>query len=422
MKENNKRLKIAFFTPLKEGTKSFYFSKNILPFLKEYCDIDIFSDETIVETFCSLNVYHYKASFLHNKEKKYDIFFYQVEDSIDTNFCRLHLSLTKGVVFFHDYYVFTYPPQAIISSLVKEQCDNIKRDLGKALFSLTPSPFIIHKAKAYTRNNISSIYKNNITYLPYPLEDFNFKDNLNEKIIEKTNEKTNEKIKEQNKTIKILFEGSTSKDSRYFKMLRGVKNIKDSKLTWLTSKEEIEVAKKLCIDNGIKQFEVLENNFKNMKEAILKVDVAICLVKFLNHHNIFLILNALKNGVFVIANKLQNSYTFIDDLEIFPKNYIAKVSIGKTEEKEIEFFINAYKDGKVMLDYKKLYEEYLINFSSKYVAKDLYNLLLSISDDIKEFYKAFEKLELEARNKVLKKAFLKDDEYLKDAREELGLV
>ena len=43
-KENNNRLKIAFFTPLKENSKSFYFSNSILPYLKEFADIDIFSD------------------------------------------------------------------------------------------------------------------------------------------------------------------------------------------------------------------------------------------------------------------------------------------------------------------------------------------------------------------------------------------
>ena len=40
-KENNNRLKIAFFTPLKENSKSFYFSNSILPYLKEFADIDI---------------------------------------------------------------------------------------------------------------------------------------------------------------------------------------------------------------------------------------------------------------------------------------------------------------------------------------------------------------------------------------------
>ena len=81
-KENNNRLKIAFFTPLKENSKSFYFSNSILPYLKEFADIDIFSDTNNTDTFCDLKVYNYLTSFSHSPFSNISFIFSQVSLAI----------------------------------------------------------------------------------------------------------------------------------------------------------------------------------------------------------------------------------------------------------------------------------------------------------------------------------------------------
>lgn len=397
-KENNNRLKIAFFTPLKENSKSFYFSNSILPYLKEFADIDIFSDTNNTDTFCDLKVYNYLTSFSHDNKKHYDIFFYQVEDDKSTNFCRVHLALRPGVVLFHDFYLSVVPPQTIITNLLLSQCDNIKRDLGKALFSLSPDPFVIKEGRCITRNNINSIYENNISYIPYPLT-------LNEY-----------KEKKQNEIIKIVFEGSTHAKSRYHKMIQSLKNIESFKLIWLTNKNEINDAIKILNDNEIKNFKVLENSVKDIQNELQGADIAICLLKKLEYFNTFFITEALKNNVFVISNDSK------DNLKIFPNNYIAKVTLGVNESREIEFFIKAYKENKIMLDYKALNENYLMNFSCKNIAFELLTLFNQIKVEIAKFYKDFEIQKERAKKKVFKKAFSKCDDYLMDVREELNLI
>ena len=391
-------LKIAFFTPLKGNSKSFYFSSSILPYLKEFADIDIFTDKDDVKNFCDLNVFNYLTSFIHDKEKHYDIFFYQVEDDESTNFCRVHLALKPGVVLFHDFYIKVTPPQAIITNLLKAQCDSIKRDLGKALFSLTTNPFIIKKGKSFTRNNINSVYKNNISFIPYPL------------ILDEYKEK------KQNEITKIVFEGSTHAESRYFKMIQSLKNIKNFKLVWLTNKNEINDAIKILNDNEIKDFKVLENSVQDIQNEIQGADIAICLLKNLEYFNIFFMTEALKNNVFVISNKSE------DNFSIFPNDYIAKVNLGESEAGEIEFFVKAYKDNKIMLDYKALYENFLVNLSCKNVAFELLTLFNQLKDEAIKFYKDFEYQKEQAKKEVLNKAFCKCDDYLMDVRRELNLI
>lgn len=401
---NDRRLKIAFFTPVICGTKSYCFSSSVLPFLKEQADVDIFSDNKNISTFCSLNVYHYLTAFILDKEKKYDIFFYQIENHNDTNFCRIHLALKPGVVFFHDFYLSSDIPQTILPSITKNQCNSIKRELGISLFSIAPSDFIVKKGEQFTRNNINTLYNNNILFLPYPLE----------------HGLSVSKIK--NDITKIVFEGSTDVSSRYFKVIASLKNVKNYHFVWLTEKINLEFAQKLCIDNKLEKFEVLENNAENIKKTLKNADIAISLLKSMQYYNMFFIFESLINDVFVIANKASYLIPSIDDLNIFPSNYISRVNIGMNESQEIEFFIKAYQAGKVDLNYQLLHEKYLVNFSAKNISFELLRLFNHTSDAIEKFYILFNDKKINAKKEVLNKAFNDDDSYLNDVRKELGFL
>ena len=80
------------------------------------------------------------------------------------------------------------------------------------------------------------------------------------------------------------------------------------------------------------------------------------------------------------------------------------------------------KENKIMLDYKALKENYLMNFSCKNIAFELLTLFNQIKVEIAKFYKDFEIQKERAKKKVLKKAFSKCDDYLMDVREELNLI
>lgn len=262
--QDREKLKIAFFTPIVEGSKSYYFSTKVLPYLKEKAQVDIFTDTKCLGTFCGLNVYNYLTAFIKDNKEHYDIFFYQVESLDCTNFIRVHLSLIPGIVLFHDFYLYNNPPQTIVPYLLGSQYNNIKRDIGKALFSLFPSLAFMKKATVYSRNNISlkdfpknSTYDNNVSFIPYPLDILEFKE------------------KTRNIITKIVFEGSVEKESRYFSVIKSLENVSDYKFTWLTDKKSINKAIKICNDNNIKNFEILENNVINIEDSLLEAHIAI---------------------------------------------------------------------------------------------------------------------------------------------------
>lgn len=401
-----KRLKIAFFTPITNGSKSYYFSTKVLPYLKEHADIDIFTDSKCDGTFCGLNVYHYLVAFKLDNIKNYDIFFYQVEDDDSTNFIRVHLALIPGIVLFHDFYLYNEPPQCIVYYLLGSQFNNIKRDLGKALFSLSTSPSIIKKASKFTRNNIPphSFSNNNISFIPYPLEIRDFKEKV------------------RNKITKIVFAGNVEKESRYFSVINSLKDISDYKFIWLTKCKDIERAKKVCKDNDVIDFEILENNVNNVEESLCGADICMCPIKNLEYYDTFFIYKAFENNVLVIASAFTKQETNGDDLSIFPSNYILKAKAGLQESKEFSFFINAYKEGRIVLDYKKLYDDFLINFANNVVSKELLALFYNLYDSIKDYKEIYEKQKEYARQKVLSKAFGEYDDYLFNERKELGLL
>ncbi len=401
-----KNLKIAFFTPIKEGSKSYYFSSCILPELKKKCDIDIFSDDKEKKEAFGLPHFHYLSSFLHDKEKHYDLFFYQIEDREDVAFSRVHLALKQGVVLFHDICFSYFPPQAIIKTTHPHNYYLARREFGKSLFSMITNFDDKNIASCATRNNIKTSYKNNFTFINYPAI---FSENF---------------IKEKNKITQIVFKGDQNIATRSHKMLEALAGLDNCNLVWLTKKSNFESVKVLCQQNNIQSFSVLEDNMQNENNALLKCDIAISLCKnFLSdktyqvwHHDIFFIFKALLNNVFVISNNHE-------DLNIFPASYIAKVDAGTNEALKIRFFIEAFKNGKIAgLDYKKLKEEFFGELTPKTIASELLTLFESLKDEIREFYSLQEKEENIAKEKMLKKAFGEDDKYLLESRKELGFI
>ncbi len=400
-----KKFKIAFFTPIKEGSKSYYFSSCVLPELKKICDIDIFSDDKEAKEAFNLPHFHYLSAFLHDKEKHYDLFFYQVENREELAFSRVHLALKQGVVLFHDI-CFSYdPPQAIIQTTHPNNYYLARREFGKSLFSIMTNLDDIKVASCYTRNNIKSSYENNITFMNYPAK-------VNENF-----------VKEKNKITQIVFKGDQSISTRSHKMLEALKGIENFHLTWLTNKSNFETVGTLCRHNNIQSFSILEDSISNEDDALSKSDIAISLCQnYLSdrsyhvwHHSVLFIFKALLNNVFVISNNNE-------DLDIFPASYIAKVDAGENEAFKIKFFIEAFKDRKINLDYKRLKEEFFQELSPKIISNELLFLFENLKDEIKNFYILRENEEYLAKKKMLKKAFNEDDEYLLESRKELGFV
>jgi glycosyltransferase involved in cell wall biosynthesis len=102
-------MKIAYFSPLsplRSGIAE-YSEKDLLPFLGEYCDIDIYigdgyepQNEYITKTF---KIYNYKK--LSSKLKEYDVILYHVGNSQSHEYIYECLQRYPGIVVLHDMFI-----------------------------------------------------------------------------------------------------------------------------------------------------------------------------------------------------------------------------------------------------------------------------------------------------------------------------
>lgn len=396
----SKKLKIAFFTPIKEGSKSYYFSLKVLPYLKENFDIDVFSNNEKNQEFLGLKTYHYLYAFKKDSEKNYDIFFYQIENSKDTNFIRSYIALKKGIVLFHDFEFDVFPPQSILQTTLPQNAYRARREFGHALFSLACNMYDVSLGANYTRENIKTKYKNNILYISYPSdEQLKTKDFLN-----------------KNDRLKIFFKGDIKISSRFHKVLKALAGRDDVELVWCTKKENEEKANLLCAQSGVKYFSNLRNSLIQEEKKLSESDIFINLPNSKNKkHDIYLINKALIQGIFVISGEGK-------DIEVFPKNSLLKVKKGRQESFMIKFFIDKIKENKELIDFNALRENYFLKFSGKEIAKELTLLFESLKDKIKEYQEKENEEYKNAKEKVIQKAFEEEEEFLKEERQELGYI
>lgn len=101
----NKRLKIAYFSPLKpcESEISDY-SEELLPFLSKYVDIDIYTSSTVISNTHikeKFNIYEYQSFEVNNSD--YDIIVYQNGNSMYHWEILQYSRKYPGIVVMHDY-------------------------------------------------------------------------------------------------------------------------------------------------------------------------------------------------------------------------------------------------------------------------------------------------------------------------------
>lgn len=102
-------MKIAYFSPLsplKSGIVD-YSEKELLPFLKQYCDIDIYIDDkykpTNKEILSDFKVYSYKK--FPKNAKKYDSILYQMGNNPLHEYMYDILQKYPGIVILHDLFI-----------------------------------------------------------------------------------------------------------------------------------------------------------------------------------------------------------------------------------------------------------------------------------------------------------------------------
>lgn len=102
-------MKIAYFSPLsplKSGIVD-YSEKDLLPFLKKYCEIDLYIDDdynpTNHDTTSNFKIYNYKK-FANNADK-YDVILYHIGNNPLHEYIYKTLKNYPGIVILHDLFI-----------------------------------------------------------------------------------------------------------------------------------------------------------------------------------------------------------------------------------------------------------------------------------------------------------------------------
>jgi hypothetical protein len=106
------KLRIAWFSPLRgRRGASAYATELLAAHVSQKCDVEFFHDR--FESFEPYRAFHYLSCFSRAGRRDFDVYFYQVEDGIESHFTRAHLALAPGAVWFHDYMLADRGPESL---------------------------------------------------------------------------------------------------------------------------------------------------------------------------------------------------------------------------------------------------------------------------------------------------------------------
>ena len=424
------KLRIAWFSILPqaytvEETLSAYFSKEVLPHLKDKFDITLYHNS--FEKYPGYETFHYLKAFQHDKENPYDIFFYQIEDDSKSNFVRSHLGLIPGITYFHHFNFTNYGPEPLLNSPYSEVIrifNNSSRDWpsrenkykprGPGAFreaalsavSIFSNP---HSLNEYNRQvELKLTLKNesavNSFYLPYPV-----------KFLNKSPKKNNQRFD-------IAYVGTTRIESRAHKVLSAVSKLNDkSKLNWLVPENESKTAKSLLEEFNIDNYELYTGISTELWTDVIAVsDCSIhTLFSAYGHNEPYLSISMSAGLPCLVTNFASNEY--------LPDNIVFKIQPGDNEIFQIFEVLNSLINEKIDYNNKLQNEFCLDRYDARQVALELSYIFNNKAQYLKKFKTLWNELSLNAKETLVhesKMFFDKDnpvfEKLLEPEFEELG--
>jgi hypothetical protein len=405
----SRNLRIAWFSPLLKNIHGYpslasYATKLLIPELKKHFSITIFTDQPKegVSRDGDIDVYHYLRAYKIHEENPFQLFFYQIEDSKVTNFCRHHLGLIPGITWFHSYLLLNRPPEALSHTPWEEVIKWVKaksqqgatatselptetiwvdtnNPMPSREFSLSFNPLFSQAwfVREYNRLNLDKLsdaldsnFISSATYLPLPVADntgnLSFKPNTWE--------------------FTIGLVGNPAPESRYFKILQAFAESEYTyKLIWFVSKECRDSADRLTNNflapNSAKSISIVcYNTFSELKEWLKEVSL-LFLLKFSVFGTRAPILQlAASQGVPL-------AITDFAEGEFFPTNLFFNIPLGDGEQQAISSAIaEVYSDSDNSIKRAKLQSYVKEEFALNVVAEQLKLYLLEQASLLSPLY------------------------------------
>lgn len=258
---------------------SAYFSQQMLPLVREKYEIEIFHDS--FEPYKDYPTFHYLTAAQRHKQKPFDLFFYQLEDSRASAFCRMHMTLIPGISLLHNFLLVDDGPEPILNSSWSDVLERFKNEQvcwpdrekifnkeGKAALREAAMCFVpvFSSQKDYgdylrlSKQKLVSAEEALAFYLGIPVNCGKLAVNLPQAACSAA---------AQSRKI-LLFCGSPRVEHRAHCLLAAIARMGESVcLKWLLADSEVEQARKLCAEFDISSFELLGGRSPAKWEAML---------------------------------------------------------------------------------------------------------------------------------------------------------
>ena len=184
--------RVAWFSPLDGVSVSAFCSRILLPILASDFELTVFhaAEQGVFPiTGAEISVQHYLTARALHQQTPFDLFFYNVEDSQDLNFSRMHLALIPGIVWQHDFFMTTHGPEPILNSSWTEIVKNFRaepriwperkreyppaqsfaaREVGMSFVSLFSNPRDLAESRRLLKTHLSAANRRAFL-LPHPV-------------------------------------------------------------------------------------------------------------------------------------------------------------------------------------------------------------------------------------------------------------
>jgi glycosyltransferase involved in cell wall biosynthesis len=347
--EKQKLPRVAWFSRFNREGKSpissfaAYTSDTLLPIVHQGFEVDLYGKED--GEVNTQRIRHYLSALRHHKEDPYDLFFYNLDDSEESNFIRMHMGVMPGVTLFHDLLLKSEDPAPLTFSvwpeLLKEfnfgsNAVSVKkygqpdrgafafREIALSPISLFASPRLVGEARRLAKESLARIPNfmgTDKLYLPYPV----------------TVPRHMQPVRDSNSAPRIGFFGAPSIENRAAKVCQAMRDIK-GEFVWMLPSASLIQAKEMAHEYGLLNVTFVEDSSPLAWSRLVGgLDVAV--------HTYFSLYGTLGPCVQMsLATGVPTIVTSFAESEFLPNSVVFKVEPGHQEVNQIRATIQSILD------------------------------------------------------------------------------
>lgn len=421
MKEQTRKtpglLRVAWFSDLttnragelddevRSRSKSSYVSKRILPYLAEEVEIELFHNS--FDEVKNFKAFHYLNAGRRHRERPFDFFIHNIEDSVHSQWGRIALGMYPGVAWYHDILFSSAGPEPILNSPWEESSklfrqivdgsqfplhwpsrDNeyfkeehfAHRELSYGWLPIFSEPYLhrmFHEQKA------ASHPARNSYYLGLPARESDFT------------------ISDSNLGDGVGYLGGFGVEDRSYKVLEALSNVEKSRAApvpfyWLVPDGHESQARTLVEEYGLRAAEIVPGRSpENWSKILPKLALALHTRFSVFGSSSPFLAQSLAAGRLVVT-------TAFDNTDHLPDGVVARIDPGVQEALQLQLTIESLLTEQKRVSNSLAMEYAREFFSERQIAQDLLSILTTNQSAVARYSSSWAELNHAARNEVIR--------------------